>query len=192
MTLIVHKLLPALSASCSEPGYLLRGFWSFIYLVPVKWFHRRECHSPLLADWDHVGKWQSREDFCLESTMYDFLHWVGFRFLKWIVLILPKKIGSAVFLLLSSYPFSGAGGQRLFPSLSHTVHTWIAWHLSQDAAFFSSDSCFSLFLSPIRGHQTTLLWDFSQVLQRISSCFYCYGRRNMRPINIHTQIRDIF
>lgn len=46
-----------------------------------------------------IGKLQSREGFCLGKSSVQVPSWVGFGFLKWIVLILSQRVGSPVFLL---------------------------------------------------------------------------------------------
>lgn len=93
-----------------------------------------------------------------ERTVYNYHHAGGFRFLNWIVPILSENWKSCVFVdwgVLVN--FTGVGEEVPHSRfVMHSSHLDLS-ALSQDTAFSSFDSCFSLFPSPICRFLTTLL-----------------------------------
>ena len=83
--------------------------------------------------------------FIWKRTTYNFSPWVRFVFLRWIVLILPKKIGGPLFLLIVGFRSASQEQMRKYIILgSHMAHTWIWVHESQDTAFSGFHFCFPL------------------------------------------------
>lgn len=101
----------------------------------------RDCKAPLPCGlrpyWETAAK-QSGVLHGKEGVQVP--SWVGFRFLKWIVLILSERIGSPVFLLTGApVYFTGVSEDMPHPGYSGTTH------LDSDVRglshFSSFDSC---------------------------------------------------